>query len=244
MQRRYLGLALVALLCVVCSTAPARAQMAEVVSSCGVITLPVGQVYRLYTDHNGNLCVSGAGGAGGSGGAATVADGADVTQGATADAAAAAGGAGTVSAKLREVTALLNSINSGIAASIAAGTNVIGGVTASLGVSNGWTPLRLSALSTTAIAIKQTPGELGMLSCWNPNATVVYIQVFNLAVASVTLGTTVPTMSIPIAPTSTGGFALSNPGVTFSGAIAVAATTGPANASAASTPPDCNAAFN
>lgn len=47
---------------------------------------------------------------GGGGGAATIADGADVTQGSIADAASSAGGTGTVSAKLREATGLLNSI--------------------------------------------------------------------------------------------------------------------------------------
>ena len=56
-------------------------------------------------------CTSGGGGGGG--GAVTVADGADVTLGAIADAAAAAGGTGTLSAKLRETTALLQSILTG-----------------------------------------------------------------------------------------------------------------------------------
>ncbi|MCA1565826.1 MAG: hypothetical protein LC803_09350 [Acidobacteria bacterium] len=49
-------------------------------------------------------------GGGGGGGAVTVADGADVTQGAVADAAATAGSTGTVSAKLRRLTADLDSV--------------------------------------------------------------------------------------------------------------------------------------
>ncbi len=57
-------------------------------------------------------------GGGGGGGAVTVADGADVTQGAIADAAVAAGAAGTVSAKLRTVTTLLNG---GLPAALGAG---------------------------------------------------------------------------------------------------------------------------
>lgn len=48
-----------------------------------------------------------ASGEGGPAAAVTIADGADVTLGAIADAAATAGGTGTISAKLREVTALL-----------------------------------------------------------------------------------------------------------------------------------------
>ena len=76
------------------------------------------------------VCDSGCSGGGG-GGAVTIVDGGDVTQGAIADAAAAAGGTGTVSAKLREATALLNSILTGVTGAIPAGANVIGGVTES-----------------------------------------------------------------------------------------------------------------
>lgn len=54
--------------------------------------------------------VSGGGGGGGGGGAATVADGADVNAGATADAAVAAGAAGTLSAKMRRLTADLGTL--------------------------------------------------------------------------------------------------------------------------------------
>lgn len=46
-------------------------------------------------------------GGGGGGGAVTIADGADVAEGAIADAAATAGGTGTISAKLRRLTAQL-----------------------------------------------------------------------------------------------------------------------------------------
>lgn len=51
---------------------------------------------------------------GGGGGAATIADGADVTLGSTSDAAATAGATGTVSAKLRNVTALLDTLNTAL----------------------------------------------------------------------------------------------------------------------------------
>ena len=47
------------------------------------------------------------GGGGGGGGAVTIADGADVAEGSTTDAAATAGGTGTVSAKLRRISAQL-----------------------------------------------------------------------------------------------------------------------------------------
>lgn len=51
-----------------------------------------------------------------------IADGADVTQGAVADTATTAGGTGTVSAKLRETTSLLNSILSAVTAPLPAAT--------------------------------------------------------------------------------------------------------------------------
>lgn len=56
--------------------------------------------------------------------AATVADGGDVTQGAIADSAAAAGGTGTVSAKLRETTSLLNTINTTLGTPFQAGGSI------------------------------------------------------------------------------------------------------------------------
>ena len=55
-------------------------------------------------------------------------DGSDVTLGAIADAAASAGGTGTVSAKLRETTSLLNSIVTNTSGATPAGTNIIGKV--------------------------------------------------------------------------------------------------------------------
>jgi hypothetical protein len=67
-----------------------------------------GQPYfKLYMDYLGELCTNATGGGGG--GAVTIADGDVVNAGTTTDAASAAGGTGTMSAKLRETTSLLNS---------------------------------------------------------------------------------------------------------------------------------------
>lgn len=63
---------------------------------------------NVYDATNKVLNTSGSGGGGG--GAATIADGADVTQGAIADAAASAGGTGTLSAKIRKISADVGSI--------------------------------------------------------------------------------------------------------------------------------------
>jgi hypothetical protein len=113
-----------------------------------------------------------------------------------------------------------------------------------LGTANGWTPLIENALTTTVKAVKGSAGQLGMLQCYNPNATQAYVQVFNIVSGSVTLGTTAPTLSIPIAPTSTGGYALSNPGINFSTAISLAAATTATGLTAPGSNLDCNVAYN
>ena len=126
-------------------------------------------------------------------------------------------------------------------------TNVVGAVTATatLATANGWTPLLANALSTTVKAIKSSAGQLGMAQCYNPNSAQVYLQVFSVASGSVSLGTTAPKLSIPIAPTSTGGFALSNPGITIGGTgMSAAVTTTATGNTAPSTAADCNMAWN
>jgi hypothetical protein len=110
---------------------------------------------------------------------------------------------------------------------------------------SGWTPLIANAQSTTVKAVKSSAGQLGMLQCYNPNASQVYVQIFNVASGSVVLGTTAPTLSIPIAPTSTGGYALSNPGISLGGSgVSLAVTTTATGNTAPATAADCNVAYN
>ncbi len=56
------------------------------------------------------------------------------------------------------------------------------------------TPYLATALTATA-AVKTTAGSLLHLNAYNPNASGVYLQFFNTALASVTLGTTAPIRS-------------------------------------------------
>jgi len=105
------------------------------------------------------------------------------------------------------------------------------------------TPLKLSALTNAAVAIKASAGQFYMLHCGNSNAAQGYVQIFNLAAGSVVLGTTVPLLSVVIAPTSTGGFALAAP-MAFSTAMSAAATTTAGGSTALGTALDCNVAFN
>ena len=113
-----------------------------------------------------------------------------------------------------------------------------------LGPTNAWTPLIENALSTTVKSVKTSAGQLGMVQCYNPNATQVYIQVFNMNASWVVLGTTAPTLSIPISATSTGGWALASPGTGFSTGMSIAATTTATGSTAPSTAIDCNVAYN
>jgi hypothetical protein len=88
----------------------------------------------------------------------------------------------------------------------------------------GWTTKSCSscdgstALTNTAQVIKATAGSLGGWFVYNPNTTAAYIQLYNTAAASVTVGTTNPLFMITIPPGSasnveyTQGIAFSNAG--------------------------------
>lgn len=116
--------------------------------------------------------------------------------------------------------------------------------TPSLATASGWTPKLLNALTNTAVAVKASAGQLAKLYCYNPNSSVAYVQVFNIASGSVTVGTSTPLQSYAIAPTNTGGFALSGIGDQYGTAISVAATTTATGGSAPSTALDCNVSYN
>lgn len=81
-----------------------------------------------------------------------------------------------------------------------------------------------AALSSTKTAIDASAGNLYGYHIYNPNSVVIYIQCFNLASASVTVGSTTPSFVIVV---PAGGWADSSYPVpiTFSTALTVAATT-------------------
>lgn len=81
-----------------------------------------------------------------------------------------------------------------------------------------------TALTNTAQAVKASAGKLGGWYIYNPNATVAYVIVWNVATGGVTVGTTNPKLVIPIPATSAANLEIVN-GVTFDTAITVAATT-------------------
>jgi hypothetical protein len=218
---------------------------------------------------------AGGGGGSGGGGAVTMASGAvasgayssgSIASGAMVDLGSQADAAcgtdtGTCSAValIKRGNQTATSINTNVQAAVPAGTNLIGkvgidqttpgttnAVSVPLRTAGGWTPSRLSALSTTVTAIKSSAaGSLGMLVCGNPNASIIFIQVFDVATAGgVTLGTTAPTLSFQVDASSSIGFALPVNGMAFANGIQVAATTTATGNTAPGTAANCNAGFN
>lgn len=112
-----------------------------------------------------------------------------------------------------------------------AGTNLIGSVSLSPATSGGWSASLSSALSTTVVSVKSSAGTFGGYFIYNPNSSVAYVQVFNIASGSVTLNSSTPFLSFGIPATSGANLELSN-GIAFSTAISVAATTTPTGSTA------------
>lgn len=107
----------------------------------------------------------------------------------------------------------------------------------------GSTPLFTASLSTTVTQIKASAGAIYMLRCYNPNASAVFIQVFNLPSASVTLGTTTPTQSYGIAASVPGGFASAMPLALGGSGISYAATTTNTGSTAPGSAVSCNVGY-
>lgn len=132
-----------------------------------------------------------------------------------------------------------------VQAAIPAGTNLIGQVTATniAQLAGGWTTITVANMLSPANAIKATPGQLAKLYCYNPNATVAYVQVFNTASGSVTTGTTKPAQFYGIPATNAAGFSMSPVGDQYTVAISAAATTTATGLTAPNTGLDCSFSF-
>ena len=84
-----------------------------------------------------------------------------------------------------------------------------------------------AAVNGTKVQVAVSGVSLGGYHIANLTAALAYIQVFNLPAADVTVGTTVPTLSLPL-PAS-GGATLYLGGLDFD-ALTLACTTGATNA--------------
>lgn len=92
-----------------------------------------------------------------------------------------------------------------------------------------------TALTNTAQVIKASAGNLYGYYMYNPNASATYVMVYNVAQASVTVGTTNPTLVFAIPATSGANMMFPYP-ISFSNAgwSCAAATTGGGNSAPAS----------
>jgi hypothetical protein len=102
------------------------------------------------------------------------------------------------------------------------GTPVFTTVTPS--TTGGWSKGTALAQTTTKKAVKASAGTFGGYYAYNPNASVAYIQVFDLASASVTVGTTAPDLVFGIPASSAANLEFTN-GVNMATAITLACTT-------------------
>ena len=82
----------------------------------------------------------------------------------------------------------------------------------------------VTTLSNTATAVKASAGQLGGWSFRNTHTSDTFIQLFNVAAGSVTLGTTVPTMVLPIPANNGINQEFLTMGITFDTAITAACT--------------------
>jgi hypothetical protein len=165
-----------------------------------------------------------------------------------------AGGSGTVGATTQRVTlatdvalpAGTNAIgkltaNTGVdigdvdVTSISAGANLIGDVGIQGRTSGGLTMWRDVDLDETAVVVKASAGQIYTIIAINLKATTLYLQLYDVAQGSVTVGTTTPDLTIPLPANSTtgAGVAISIPqGIAFATAITAACTTGHSDAGA------------
>ena len=101
-------------------------------------------------------------------------------------------------------------------------------------------PKFADGLTNTAVTIKATAGQLQWATCYNPSDAVAYVQVYDTA-GAVTVGTTTPVLSLPIATGA--NLPITGPAQFFN-AIKVAATTTATGGSAPSSPLTCSFGFN
>lgn len=108
---------------------------------------------------------------------------------------------------------------------------VSGTVTATTELSTGLTTFSNTALTNTKTAVKASAGKVYGWMIHNPSAATTYIQVWNVAIGSITVGTTAPTYTIPL-PTGASANVFTDRGITHSTEINIAATTTPTGSTA------------
>lgn len=95
-----------------------------------------------------------------------------------------------------------------------------------------------TALTNSAQAVKASAGQLGGWYIYNPNSSAAYVIIYNIAAASVTVGTSTPKLVLAIPASSAANLELVN-GIPFDTAISVAAATTGGGNTAPSTALEC-----
>lgn len=119
--------------------------------------------------------------------------------------------------------------------SISAGTNLVGDVDVAPRTTGGWSVANFTsgdtytALTNSAQVIKASAGKFGGYYIYNPNTVVSYVCVYNIAAASVTVGTSTALLVFAIPPTAAANIEILA-GIPFGTAMScAAATTGGGN---------------
>ena len=110
----------------------------------------------------------------------------------------------------------------------------------------GWLPKLLNGLTNSATSVKSSnQAVLGTIYCYNPSNAVAYIQLFDVATAAgVTLGTTVPKLSLGVPTAQASGTGPTAVGILFYNGLQVAATTTATGSTAPSTAMDCSVTYD
>ncbi len=104
-----------------------------------------------------------------------------------------------------------------------------------------WMLRVLNGLGDTVTQVKNSAGQLGTVYCYNSGASVAYLQIFDMATPDgVTLGVTMPKLSLAVPSTLVSGLGPTFVGVEFLNGIQVAATTTVNGIGAGTATMDCN----
>ena len=127
-----------------------------------------------------------------------------------------------------------NNIGDVDVATIAAGSNLVGDVGISGARTSGGTTLYKNIdVDESEDQVKGTAGQIYWIHAMNLANAARYLKIYNATAAKVTVGTTTPDLTFPLATqgdTNGAGFVLSIPnGIAFGTAITIAATTGVAD---------------
>lgn len=166
-------------------------------------------------------------------GGVTVADGSDVTVGAKADTSATTDtGTFSLIALFKRLLSSTTTLIAACQAATPAGTNLIGSINTSANTSGGTSTYAAvggtgnALLTNSPVAVKASAGNLYGVSFVNTGNVTAFVQMFDLATVSVTLGTTPPKLAFWIPPGGSWEEKFPDEAkVSFATAITVAATT-------------------